>query len=190
MTTYASASGIVPGKPTTIAEAYPDYHAGADDPENDAVKRGYRIVPKHDRTFETGGAASLEDVVNLVVSGIDRADGKQLDQAAVTYGDFRTLLWPEFPQSRPAAHVPVSEAWEFLRNRHMASFNRSAGEFHGKGLKVTSIKVGKVKEFSNFRLHDDIQVAVEDATGNSMMFPMIRTIVECHGRYKLYSTRD
>ena len=93
-------------------------------------------------------------------------------------------------QSRPAAGVPINESWDFLRRRHMASFNRTTGELHGKGLKVASIKVGKVVSYTNFKLHDDMDVTLVDAEGNAIQFDMVRTVVECHGRWKLYSTRD
>jgi len=189
-TRHAADSSVEPGKPMSLREAYPDYKPGADDPEAEAAARGYREVPVSDRTFEHGGAASLDDLVQMVATGIDLGDGPMLDRSAVTFGDFETILWPEFPQSRPAAGVPINESWDFLRRRHMASFNRTTGEMHGKGLKVASIKVGKVVKYTNFKLHDDMDVTLVDAQGNAIQFDMIRTVVECHGRFKLYSTRD
>ncbi|TPW17631.1 MAG: hypothetical protein FD129_301 [bacterium] len=187
---HPSVAGAQPGKPMSLREAYPDYKPGADDPEAEAAVRGYRTVPVRDRTFESGGAASLADLVQMVATGIDLGDGVLLDRSAVNFDDFQAILWPEFPQSRPAAGVPINEAWDFLRRRHLASFNRTTGEYHGKGLKVASIKVGNVVNYTNFKLHDEMEVTLVDAAGDPIQFDMIRTVVECRGRFKLYSTRD
>lgn len=188
--TKHAAHDVEPGKPMSLKEAYPDYHPGANDPEADAAKKGRREVPVSDRSFDIGGAPSLDDLVTLVVAGIDKAEGPTLERTAITRHDFETILWPEFPQSRPAAGVPSAEAWDFVHRQHVASFNRTAGELHGKGLRVASMKVGKVSRYTNFTLHDDIAITLVDASENPIQFDMIRTVVECHGRYKLYATRD
>jgi hypothetical protein len=72
----------------------------------------------------------------------------------------------------------------------VASFNRTTGELHGRGLRIASMTVGKVLRYSNFTLHDDIAVTLVDAAGNAIPFDMVRTVVECRGRFKLYATRD
>ncbi|HEX7878627.1 MAG TPA: hypothetical protein VF720_04425, partial [Candidatus Eisenbacteria bacterium] len=138
--TRHAARDVEPGKAMSLKEAYPDYHPGADDPEADAARKGRREVPVSDRAFDIGGAPSLNDLVNLVVSGVDQAEGPTLERTAITRHDFETILWPEFPQSRPAAGVPSAEAWDFVHRQHVASFNRTAGELHGKGLRVASMK--------------------------------------------------
>lgn len=187
---YTARAGVEPGRPTSLRDAYPDYRPGANDPEIESTRTGRRTVAVHERTFEAGGAASLADLARDVVSGIDRGDAAALDRAAITFGDFRDILWPEMPQSRPAANVPAGEAWDFLRRRHLSAFNRTAGDVAGTGLQVFSIEVGKVVEYTNFRLHDDLRVTVVDARGDVIHFPVIRTVAECRGRFKLYSTRD
>jgi hypothetical protein len=187
---YEPKPGVRPGQPTSLREAYPDYRPGANDPEIESTRTGRREVAIHDRTFDAGGAASLDELVAAVLSGVDRADGEALDRTAVTFHDFNSILWPEMPQSRPAANVPAGEAWDFLRRRHLSAFNRVSGELSGQGLVPHEIRIGKVVEYTNFRLHDDIRVIAVDAAGNAYDFPMIRTVAECRGRFKLYSTRD
>lgn len=187
---YEPKPGVRPGHPTSLREAYPDYRPGANDPEIESTRTGRREVAVHDRGFDVGGAARLDELVAAILSGIDRADGEALDRTAVTYNDFSSILWPEMPQSRPAANVPAGEAWDFLRRRHLSAFNRVSGEMAGMGLVPHEIRIGKVVEYTNFRLHDDIRVIAVDAAGNAYDFPMIRTVAECRGRFKLYSTRD
>lgn len=188
--TYQPASSVQAGRPMTLAEAYPSYKAGADDPELDSVKRGRRLVSRHDRGLDLGGSPSMEDLVQMVATGIDLADGEMLARSAITAHDFSDILWPEFPQSRPAANGSVSSAWFLIRSELVSTWNRAAGEYRGRGLKVVDVKVGPVDEYINFRIHNDMQVTVVDAGGNALPLPLVESVVECRGRFKLYSTRD
>jgi hypothetical protein len=186
--TYRS-SGVE--TPRSLREAYPDYRPGANDAELESVKRGRRIVEKRQVSLDEGGAAEIRELVENVVIALDAADGRALDRNAVTYHEFETILWPEFPQSRPAVNVPVGEAWDFLHHRNIASFNRTTGDVKGKGFRVARVAVaGPVREFTNFRLHEGISVTVANDAGEAREFTMIRSVVECQGRFKVYSTWD
>jgi hypothetical protein len=178
------------GRPMTLAEAYPNYKPGADDPELESTKTGRRKVAKHDIPLEPGGAPDLRTLLENVLAAIDVADGPSAQKSAVTQSDFLNVLWPEMPQSRPAAQVPGSEAWDFLYNRNIASFNRTMGDFHNKGLRLVSFKVGHVDEYTNYRLHQDIIIQAEMADHQPVELDLVRTVVERNGRFKVYSTRD
>lgn len=178
------------GQPMTLAEAYPNYKPGADDPELESTKTGRRKVAKHDMPLEPGGAPDLRTLLETVLAAVDVADGPSTQKSAVTQSDFLNILWPEMPQSRPAARVPGSEAWDFLYNRNIASFNRTMGDFHHKGLRLVRFKVGHVDEYTNYRLHQDILIEAEMADHQPVELDLVRTVVERNGRFKVYSTRD
>lgn len=178
------------GKPTTLAEAYPNYKPGLDDPELESTKTGRRKVAKHDIPLEPGGAPDFRTLLENVVTAIDVADAKTVQKATVTQADFMNILWPEMPQSRPAAQVPGAEAWDFLYNRNMAAFNRHMGDFHNSGLHLVSFKVGHVDEYTNYRLHQDVIIQAETADHQPVEMDVVRTVVERNGRFKVYSTRD
>lgn len=178
------------GKPMTLAEAYPNYKPGADDPELESTKTGRRKVAKHDIPLEPGGAPDLRTLLENVLAAVDVADGPSAQKSAVTQSDFLNIIWPEMPQSRPAARVPGDEAWDFLYNRNIASFNRTMGDFHNKGLRLVSFKVGHVDEYTNYRLHQDILIQAEMADHQPVELDVVRTVVERNGRFKVYSTRD
>ena len=178
------------GKPTTLAEAYPNYKPGLDDPELESTKTGRRKVAKHDIPLEPGGAPDFRTLLENVVTAIDVADAKTVQKATVTQADFMNILWPEMPQSRPAAQVPGAEAWDFLYNRNMAAFNRHMGDFHNSGLHLVSFEVGHVDEYTNYRLHQDVIIQAETADHQPVEMDVVRTVVERNGRFKVYSTRD
>lgn len=178
------------GKPTTLREAYPDYQPGKDDPEIESTKTGRRKVERHDLALSEGGAGNLKALLEQAVVAVDAGDSKAAQRLCVTRQDFTSILWPEMPQSRPAAGVPEGEAWDFLYNRNMAAFNRNMGDFHGTGLRLTSFKVGKTVEYTNYRLLDEITIEAEQADHQPITLDMVRTVVERKGTFKIYSTRD
>lgn len=178
------------GQPMTLADAYPNYKPGQDDPELESTKTGRRRVVRHDIPLEPGGAPDLRTLLEQAVLALDVADAPSLQKASVTQADFLNILWPEMPQSRPAAGVPGAEAWDFLYNRNMAAYNRHMGDFHHAGLHLVGFKVGHVDEYTNYRLHQDIVMQLETADHQPVELDMVRTVVERNGRFKVYSTRD
>lgn len=186
--TYQPSGG---DRPRTLREAYPDYKPGANDPELDSMKRGRRLVEKRDVALDEGGAATIRELVENVVVALDAADGRALDRNAVTWHEFETILWAEFPQSRPAVGVPAGEAWDFLHHRNMAAFNRTTGDLKGGGFRLARLEVeGPVRQFTNFRLYDGLSITIANEAGETREFTMVRSVLECNGRFKVYSTWD
>jgi len=177
-------------KPRSLREAYRGYEPGRNDPEKDAVKRGRREVEKRDVTLEPGGAATIDELLEKLLIAIDADDAAALSRLTVTFDEFQSILWPEFPQSRPAAGVPVGEAWEFLENKNNASFNRTAGDLKGRGFRLARSAVRTHENYTNFRLHEDLSVTAANTSGETVELTMVRGIVEAGGRFKVYSTRD
>jgi hypothetical protein len=190
--TYLPAQGDTSGggRPRSLREAYPDYKPGADDPELDAVKRGRRLVHTHSIALEPGGSKSIQDLIEQTVAATTLADGEALKRCAVTRNDFVRILWPEFPQSRPITQITPEEAWSFVENKNLVSFNRTAGEFNLTPIQLVSYQVGTVRKYTNFKIHTDIRVTVRKPGGEPYGFHLIRSIVERNGRFKIYSTWD
>lgn len=189
--TYSSSVGPDQvGKAMSLEQAYADYQPGKDDPELSSTKTGRRVVARHDVALNEGGATSLRHLLSQALEAVDAGDGQAAQRLSVTRGDFLRILWPEFPQSRPAAQVPGQDAWDLLNNRNMASFNRHMGDHVGTGLRLKAFKVGKVEEYENFRLLDDMTIEAETADHQPVTLDLIRTVVERKGRFKVYSTRD
>ncbi len=185
----AGLTGTTP--PRSLREAYPDYKPETRDPEHSAVERGRREVAANDGLeLSEGGSGSLETLIEQTVYAVDLGDYRTYTRLTVNRTDFEKLLWPEFPQSRPAANVPSLEAWDFVNTRNAGGFSKARGLFEKRGIQLKSFKVEKVDRFTNFTLHRNVTVDITDATGAEFDFPLIRTIVERHGRFKIYSTGD
>src|SRR5262249_30937782 len=147
-----------------------------------------RLVKKNSIGLEPGGAASLTALCENVVNAIVVADGDALKRASITRNDFCNLLWPEFPQSRPATHVTADEAWKFAENKNLVSFNRTAGDFFRNPVTFVSVRSDSTMRYTNFTIHTGLTVNVKTVTGEPRTFTMIRSVVERKGRFKIYST--
>ena len=87
------------------------------DPESTAEKLGRRpnaaVVSKPFR----GGAQSLDALGRTVCRALHVGSKDSLMALCVTDDEFRDILWPEFPQSRPVVGLQWEDAWPILYAR-------------------------------------------------------------------------
>jgi hypothetical protein len=162
------------------------------DPEWRAMRTGKRVVVVHDRAFTQGGAASLDDLAQDYVFGLNQMDEGVLKDLRVTRDDFVGILWPEFPQSRPALHIPEDESWLFEIAHLNEGLQKTAAISKGHKIKLEGARVTKVQEFTNFRILEVEITAQDDATGESITLTGDKggTVAERLGRYKFYLYRN
>ena len=160
------------------------------DPEWRAQVNGRRDVPVNTLQL-AGGATSVDELLTFVLLALADEDGDSIDQLRVNRDEFQLLCWPEFPQSRPYLKIPPDEAWSF----HFASMRKGAKKafqtWSGKPLDLVTFSVGSTREFTNFRLLEDVSETVLDAdTGEEQELGAIEAILACRGRYKVFMYRD
>ena len=81
------------------------------DPESSSVRIGRRVnAPLVAKRF-TGGARSLNELGRMVCHALDHPYADTLFSLSVREDEFRDILWPEFPQSRPATGITWQDAW-------------------------------------------------------------------------------
>lgn len=156
------------------------------DPEWRAPIEGRREVPVNDDLQLVGGASSLDELVTFVFLAIAEEDGDTIDQMRLNRAEFEGLCWPEFPQSRPYLRIPAQEAWMM----HFAAMRKGARKalnlFGGKHYDVIDVRVDRIQEFTNFRLHDGVVLTLEDADGKRETLDFIASIIECRGKFKVF----
>jgi hypothetical protein len=160
------------------------------DPEWRSQVEGRREVPVNDLVL-AGGATSVEELLTFVLLGLADEDGDSIDQLRINRDEFQLLCWPEFPQSRPYLKIPPDEAWSF----HFATMRKGAQKgFHehaGRPLDLVSFDIGSVKEYTNFRILENVAMTVLDAnTGEEIELDMVEAVLACRGRYKVFMYRE
>jgi hypothetical protein len=161
------------------------------DPESTSVLLGRRVnAPLVSRRF-TGGATTLSGLGRQIARIFER--GPVLDSlmaASIDEIEFREILWPEFPQSRPATGLTWEDAWRVLHARLLNGNNSALIENGGRPCEFVRIEVDSVTAYKNFKLHNGVTLVTRNAGGQLERQAWIRSIAERKGRFKIYSVRD
>jgi len=160
------------------------------DPESASVRLGRRAAPAVDLPL-TGGTRSLPALGRAVLAAVAAGDPQAMLDLCVTKPEFETILWPEFPESRPATGLLAMDGWRVLANR-LTSGSHGAVSDHG-GTAWTFLRfetTAGVRAYRNFRLHRGLVLVARDADGVEQRLHFVRTAVERKGVFKIYSLRD
>ncbi len=162
------------------------------DPEWRSLRTGRRVVAAHDRAFTAGGSASLDELAQDYIFGLNQVDEPVIRDLQITKPDFLDILWPEFPQSRPAVHIPGEESWFFTAAKQDEGMNKTVGLCKGRRLKLEGARVKRVQEFTNFRILEVEINAQDETTGETITITGDKgaTVAERLGRYKFYLYRN
>jgi len=160
------------------------------DPDSDAVKTGRRQAPAVAMPF-TNGAPSLDTLVRRALARTAAGDRPGLFKLCVTRDEFDTILWPEFPQSRPITGAKAEDGWYFLARRNTGGADRMLENWAGAKLKLIRVERSlPVETYRNFRLYRGLTIVARDSTGAEVRIDDIRSVAERKGIYKIYSMRD
>ncbi|HYQ89959.1 MAG TPA: hypothetical protein VEU09_10080 [Candidatus Binatia bacterium] len=170
-------------------EDSPGYYPPAD-PESSSVITGRRDAPAVSMEL-SGGATSLEALAGAFLAGLEHQDEGVLHALRVTRAEFETILWPEFPESRPVTHIPASEAWGFETAKSLAGASRAVGSFGGRHLAFLRVDYARTETFRNFELLRDVRILIRDPRdGRAIGLATMPSVVVRHGRYKALIFKD
>ncbi len=161
------------------------------DPDSLAERLGRRPSAKLVGLPFTGGARSLDALGAAVCKAIHTAKAESLLALCITEQEFNVILWPEFPQSRPATGLRAEDAWAVLYGRLNGGSVAASRDLSGHVYTFVRIeRTAETKVYKNFKLHNGITIVAKDDTGAIQRFTFIRSVAERKGRFKLYSMRD
>jgi hypothetical protein len=159
------------------------------DPESASVKLGRRPnAPLVKMPFE-GGGTSLDDLGRRICRVLERPHLDSMMKLTVTEKEFREILWPEFPQSRPATGLTWEDGWRVLYARLLNGSN-SALYDHAGDIEFVAIESDTTVAYKNFKLHNGVVLVARNAAGELERLGWVRSVAERKGRFKIYSVRD
>jgi hypothetical protein len=161
------------------------------DPESSSVRVGRRVnAPLVSKPF-TGGARSLEELGRKVCHALDYESPDTLFSLAVQQDEFRDILWPEFPMSRPATGITWQDGWMFLYGRLHQGSAIAIRDYGGHVYQFIRFdRSDSTMRYKNFKLHNGLVLVAKDDEGKTHEFHWLRTVVERKGRFKIYSMTD
>jgi hypothetical protein len=160
------------------------------DPEWRAPLVGRREAEETDLQF-VSGAGSLRELIRGYLDAVESRDPRGAFEMAVTKDEFQLILWREFPQSRPFLRIPPDEAWLFQLAKMEDGIMEALESYAGRSFELEHVKAGKVSEFRNFVLYEDLSIHVLDTESQEQGPLRVHpTVAERDGRFKFLGFSD
>ena len=160
------------------------------DPESSSVVLGRRVNAPAVRMPFNGGAKSLDDLGRAICRAVHHQDRDSLLRLCVTDTEFEAILWPEFPQSRPAVGLEWDDAWRILYARLHAGSSHAIRDYGGRPYQFVRFDVDSTMQYRNFRMQSRLAMVVRNDEGRLESWTWLRAVVARKGRWKIYSTDD
>jgi len=185
---------------TTAPAAPPERHGSVtlepgyvppNDPESSSVRIGRRVNAPYVKMPFTGGARSLEELGRKVCHALDYETADSLFTLTVGQDEFRYILWPEFPMSRPATGITWQDGWLFLYGRLHQGSAIAIREHGGHAYQFVRFdRYDSTVAYKNFKLHNGLILVAKDEGGKTEEFRWLRSVAERKGHFKIYSMSD
>ena len=136
----------------------------------------------------SGGAGSLEDLVEAWAAAANRADANALAALAVDRAEFATFYYPHTRYIREPYELSPALVWFQLTNRSSRGLTRLLRTFQGTPIEVHGVRcAGAPKPMGAGLLHGPCAVTVADATGDLVDVRLFGPILERDGSFKFLS---
>lgn len=134
----------------------------------------------------TGGSA--EALARLVLGAVAANDLDELTALALNGQEFRDVVWPELPASRPERGVPVHYAWNDLHQKSRNALGRLIAEWGGRRLSLVRVSYdGETTAYETFRVHRETRLTVRDETGDEHELHLYGSTLVRDNEHKVFS---
>lgn len=134
--------------------------AGAEDltptPGSAPSEGGTVIAPLPAESLQLSGAAgSLDRLVERIETGLEAGDLAGLLQLMVTEDEYRRILYPAFPASRPPISADFATIWVLHYPDAYRGLKRLLRKYEGRDLEILAVRFDRPdQDFVNFVLHE------------------------------------
>ena len=134
-------------------------------------------------TFE-----SPEAVAEAVLGALAEDDGPLLLALALSEMEFRTVVWPELPSSRPERGLPFEYAWGDLHQKSTNELRRLLARAGGRRYELLAMTFdGESTPYETFTVHRDSRLRIRDSEGAERNVRLFGSVLQRGGEYKLFS---
>lgn len=131
---------------------------------------------------------SAEAAAHAVLDALARRDAAALRQLPLDAHEFRTVVWPELPASRPEANLPVDYVWGSLHQTSAGNMVQILSEHGGRRYQLAEVRFrGETTRYASFSIHRKVELIVGDATGDTRRVRLFGSLLERSGRWKVVS---
>jgi len=132
---------------------------------------------------------SPEALARTVLTAVAERDTETLLELSVSGAEFRKVVWPELPSSRPEVNLSVDYAWGDLNTKSRSYLASTLSEFGGRRLELVAIDfTGESTSYRTFSVHRHSVLTVRaDGQAATERVRLFGSVLERDGRFKLFS---
>lgn len=135
-----------------------------------------------------GSSPSPEDAARDAIALIAAGDREALLEVALTEAEFREVVYPELPASRPERNTSADFVWGTLRQRSRHSLAFTLDRYRGEPLELVAVDfLGETTDYGAFRVHRETALTVRRPDGERSVVRLFGSMIERHGRFKIFS---
>ena len=132
--------------------------------------------------------SSSEALAQAVLDALADGDLAGLDALAINGQEFRDVVWPELPSSRPERGLPVSYAWDDLHLKSSNALRRLVDRWGGRTYALLAVSYdGETTDYDTFRVHRETRLTVRDEAGNEIEVHFYGSTLVRDDEYKVFS---
>ena len=133
-------------------------------------------------------APSSEALAAAVLEALAAADHDRLAALALDGQEFRDVVWPHLPASRPERGVPVSYAWADLHQKSSNALRRLVARQGGRRFTLLAVDHdGETTDYGAFRVHRETRLRVRDEEGREIDVHFYGSTLVRGDEYKVFS---
>lgn len=115
-------------------------------------------------------------------------DTARLEALALSEIEFRTVVWPELPSSRPERGLPFDYAWGDLHQKSTNDLRRLIAREAGRHYDLLAVEFdGESTPYDTYTVHRESRLVVRGEDGAERQVRLFGSILERSGAYKLFS---
>ena len=169
------------GGPSDEARAETDLRPAVAPPDSPAVSAASAApLP--------GSAKTPEATARLALERIAAGDREGLLALALSEAEFREVVYPELPASRPERNTSADYLWRGLRQKSRNALAFTLDRHAGPLLELLAVDfLGETTDYGAYRVHRKTALTVRAPDGRKTIVRVFGSMIERGGEYKIFS---
>ena len=135
-----------------------------------------------------GSAKTPEATARLALERIASGDREGLLALALTETEFREVVYPELPASRPERNTSADYLWRGLRQKSRNALAFTFDRHAGAPLELLAVDfLGETTDYGTYRVHRKTALTVRAPDGKKSVVRVFGSMIERGGEYKIFS---
>lgn len=135
-----------------------------------------------------GSEATPEAVARQALERIAAGDREALLSLALGETEFREVVYPALPASRPERNTSADFVWRSLHQKSRNSLTFTLDRYAGRPLELVAVDfLGETTDYGSYRVHRKTALTVRTPEGRQRVVRLFGSMIERAGRYQIFS---